>query len=232
VLQVNFRGSTGLGRRHFEAGVRQFGRAMSDDILDALGWSVGERMTDPSRVCLMGGSYGGFAVLVGLTRDSERFRCGVDFAGPVDLVTLVEAFPPSWKPFLPRSWYRFVGDPSDPADRADMKARSPLGQVAKIRAPLLLFQGANDPRVTQAQSDAIVCGLRRRGVAADYLLAGNEGHSFGNEETGLAVNRATEQFFAQHLGGRMQAKVSPRVQTTLDGLRAAGMAIKCDGQAR
>ncbi|MDP2180985.1 MAG: S9 family peptidase [Actinomycetota bacterium] len=230
VLQVNFRGSTGFGRQHFEGGVRQFGAAMSDDVIDALDWAIAEGIADPERVCIMGGSYGGYAALVGLTRDAGRFKCGVDFAGPVDLITLVEAFPPSWRPFLPRSWYRFVGDPSVEADRLEMAARSPLPRAANIRVPLLIFQGANDPRVTQAQSDQIVCALRARNVPVDYLLAGNEGHSFGNEETGLAVNRAVEEFLGAQLGTPVQPGVENTVEAALRSLRAAGASIACDPQ--
>jgi dipeptidyl aminopeptidase/acylaminoacyl peptidase len=227
VLQVNFRGSTGLGRRHFEAGVREFGRAMSDDVIDALSWSIEQGITDPKHVCIMGGSYGGYAALVGLTRDGDRFRCGVDFAGPVDLATLIEAFPPAWRPYLPRSWYRFVGDPSVEEDRRDMASRSPLAQANRIQAPLLIFQGANDPRVTQAQSDQIVCALRQRSVPVEYLLAGNEGHSFGNEETSLAVNRSLELFLGEHLGGRVQSEVEPRIELALASLRQAGSSAGC-----
>lgn len=109
-----------------------------------------------------------------------------------------------------------------------MIERSPIHHVDRLVSPLLIFQGANDPRVTQAQSDAIVCALRAKGIAADYLLAGNEGHSFGNEETGLAVNRATEQFLAENLGGRVQESVSPAIDETLAGLRAAGDAVNCE----
>lgn len=231
VVQVNFRGSTGFGKRHFEAGVRQFGRAMSNDVIDALDWAIARGAVDADRVCLMGGSYGGYATLVGLTRDSGRFRCGIDFAGPVDLVTLVEAFPPSWGPFLPRSWHRFVGDPSVASDRADMHDRSPIGRLDALSAPLMIFQGANDPRVTQAQSDQVVCALRRKAVAVEYLLAGNEGHSFGNEETGLAVNRAMELFLADQLGGHAQQAVDPKIELALDSLRAAGDAVVCPDAA-
>ena len=227
VLQVNFRGSTGLGRQVFEGGVREFGGAMSDDVIDAVDWAVAEGIADPDRVCVIGGSYGGYATLVAMTRDADRFRCGVDYAGPADLVTLMEAFPPSWQPFLPRSWYRFVGDPRIPDERAAMAARSPVNHIDRLTSPLLIFQGVNDPRVTQAQSDSIVCALRAKGLAADYLLAGNEGHSFGNEETGLAVNRATEQFLAANLGGRVQATVDPAIESTLADLRAVGDAVDC-----
>lgn len=227
VIQVNFRGSTGLGKTLFEGGVRQFGRAMSDDIDDTAKWAVGQRIAAPGAICLMGGSYGGYAVLAGLARPSSTYRCGVDYAGPVNLVTLVEAFPPSWGPFLPRSWYRFVGRPADPVDRRDMLERSPITAAAQIDVPLLVFQGANDPRVTQAQSDTIVCSIRKRSIAVDYLLASNEGHSFANEETSLAVNRATELFLGRHLGGRVQEKVAADVERALNSLLAAGGEIGC-----
>jgi dipeptidyl aminopeptidase/acylaminoacyl peptidase len=222
VLQVNFRGSTGFGRRHLEAAVGQFGRAMSDDVVDALSWAVSRKLADPGKVCVMGGSYGGYATLVALSRDAQLFRCGVDFAGPSDLVTLVESFPPSWKPYLPRSWYRFVGNPADAGDRLRMLAVSPVYNAEKIRAPLLIFQGANDPRVRKSQSDAIVESLRKRRIPVVYLLASNEGHSFGEESTNLAVKRAMELFFARYLGGRAQPAVAEPVQQTLKSFLAGG----------
>jgi dipeptidyl aminopeptidase/acylaminoacyl peptidase len=227
VIQLNFRGSTGMGKKTFEGGVREFGRKMSDDVDDAVLWAVDKKFADRDRVCLLGGSYGGFAVLSGLTRQRFPFRCGIDFAGPVDLQTLMSAFPPSWTSFLPRSWYRFVGRPDVEADRKEMRARSPLTYVDRLRAPLLIFQGANDPRVTQAQSDAIVCAGRSRNVPIDYLLAGNEGHSFANEETSLAVNRATELFLARNLGGHAQDNFDPKADAALAAFRAAGDAIGC-----
>jgi dipeptidyl aminopeptidase/acylaminoacyl peptidase len=166
----------------------------------------------------LGGSYGGYAALVGLTFTPRTFRCAVDYAGSSNLITLLEAFPPSWLPFLPRSWYPFVGDPRDSASRADMRARSPLFRADSAIAPLLIFQGANDPRVTRAQSDSIALTLHRRGVPVTYLLAESEGHSFGEAETSLAVNRATELFLQRCLGGRAQPTVAPVVQRTLNRL--------------
>ncbi|MBY0566583.1 MAG: alpha/beta fold hydrolase [Hyphomonadaceae bacterium] len=222
VVSINFRGSTGLGRETFEAGVGEFGAAMTNDVLDVTQWLIDEGIARPQRICLMGGSYGGFAVLSAMTRAPQTYACGVDFAGPVDLVTLVEAFPPSWGPFLPRSWYRFVGDPRQSADRRIMHDRSPINHADTLAAPLLVFQGANDPRVTQAQSDRIVEAVRSRGLEGVYLLAGNEGHSFANEETALAVNRAVELFFARHLGGAAQACVSAEIQAALDAMLRAG----------
>lgn len=222
VVAINFRGSTGLGRRTFEGGVGEFGAAMTDDVLDVTQWLIDQGIAEPDRICIMGGSYGGFAVLSALTRAPQTYACGVSFAGPVDLVTLIEAFPPSWQPFLPRSWFRFVGDPTNSAQRAVMTERSPINHVDRLDAPLLVFQGANDPRVTQAQSDRIIAAVRARNLEGVYLLAGNEGHSFGNEETGLAVNRAVELFLARHLGGRAQPCVSERTQAALDAMLRAG----------
>jgi dipeptidyl aminopeptidase/acylaminoacyl peptidase len=222
VLQVNYRGSTGFGRSHWQAGVGQFGRAMSDDVVDALSWAVTRGITDPNRVCIMGGSYGGYATLIGMTRDAARFRCGIDFAGPTDLVTLIQSFPPDWKPYLPRSWYRFVGDPENRDQRAAMMRVSPLYMADRIRAPLLIFQGQNDPRVTKPQSDSIVDSARRRGVPVVYLVAANEGHGFGEEQTNLAVKRAVELFLAKYLGGRAQQRVGEEVQRTLDSFLLAG----------
>ncbi|PCG07447.1 S9 family peptidase [Novosphingobium sp. B1] len=228
VIQVNFRGSTGLGKRVFDGGVGEFGARMSDDVDDAVRHAVRQGWADPARVCIMGGSYGGFAALTGISREGGfAYRCAVDFAGPADLETLVRAFPPSWQPFLPRSWYRFVGNPDRPEDAARMRERSPLTHVGAMRAPLLIFQGANDPRVRQDQSDRIVCSLRARGIDVDYLLAANEGHSFANEETSLAITRATEVFFARHLGGQVGAEPPAAATRALDAFRAAGRAIEC-----
>ncbi len=222
VVQVNFRGSTGLGKKTFDAGVGQFGRKMSDDIDDvasALG-KAGE--IDPKRICLLGGSYGGYATLMGLARGTVVYRCGINYAGPADLATLIGAFPQSWKPYLPRSWYRFVGDPSDPDQKRNMDERSPINLAHRISAPLLIFQGLNDPRVRKEQSDTIVCSMRSRGVEVDYLLATNEGHSFANEETRLAVNLSMEEFLARHLGGRAQTDVKPGTRAAREHLLANG----------
>ena len=211
VLMANYRGTTGFGKRFSRAAKKEFGRAMHTDLLDGIDYLSGRGIVDTARVAIMGGSYGGYAALVGLTFTPQRFACAVDYVGPSSLVTLLESFPPSWKPFLPRSWYPFVGDPRVPADRADMVSRSPLYRADSARAPLMIFQGANDPRVTKQQADEIAVALHRRKIPVTYLLALNEGHGFAESETALAVNRATEEFLAKCLGGRVQADVSPRV---------------------
>lgn len=222
VLQVNFRGSTGLGRAVVDAAVGEFGGRMSDDLLDALAWGVRAGAVDPARVCIVGGSYGGYAALVGLTRDAPRFRCGASWAGPVDLETLVRAFPPSWGPFLPRSWHRFVGHPDRPAEAARMRRASPLHQLDRARAPLLLFQGANDPRVRPDQTVRVLRAWRARGLPATLLYADDEGHGFNEETTALAVNRALEAFLAGALGGRLETPPAPAVAAAVERLTAAG----------
>ncbi|HXG69201.1 MAG TPA: S9 family peptidase [Gemmatimonadaceae bacterium] len=215
VLQANYRGTTGLGKKFARAAKKEFGRAMSTDLLDGVDYLSRGGTVDATRVGIMGGSYGGYATLVGLTFTPDRYACGVDYVGMSNLVTLLESFPPSWRPFLPRSWYPFVGDPRDPADRADMISRSPLFRADSARSPLLIFQGANDPRVTKTQSDQIALALNRRRIPVTYLFAANEGHGFAEAETALAVNRATEQFLGRCLGGRVQPSVSPRVEAAL-----------------
>jgi dipeptidyl aminopeptidase/acylaminoacyl peptidase len=219
VLQVNYRGTTGLGKKFARAARRQFAGTMHSDLLDGIASLARAGVIDTSRVAIMGGSYGGYATLVGLTFTPRYFACGVDYAGTSNLVTLLESFPPSWRPFLPRSWYPFVGDPRNAEDRADMLARSPLFRADSARAPLLIFQGANDPRVTKAQADQIAVALNRRHIPVTYLLAAQEGHGFGESETALAVTRATEQFLSACLGGRAQPRVSARVTDALAAMR-------------
>jgi dipeptidyl aminopeptidase/acylaminoacyl peptidase len=152
----------------------------------------------------MGWSYGGYATLVGLSFTPEVFACGVDGVGPSNLVTLVESFPPYWRPRLAARWYPFVGNPADSADRADMLSRSPLMRVDRIQAPLLVGQGANDPRVTKDQSDSMVEALRKRGVPVEYLVFADEGHGFVRPENNLKFYAAAEAFLAKHLGGRAE----------------------------
>ena len=218
VLQANYRGTTGLGKTFARAAKKEFGRAMSTDLLDGVEYLSRRGTIDATRVAIMGGSYGGYATLVGLTFTPDKYACGVDYVGMSNLVTLLESFPPSWGPFLPRSWYPFVGDPRVPADRADMISRSPLFRADSALSPLLIFQGANDPRVTKPQSDQIALALHRRRIPVTYLFAANEGHGFAEAETALAVNRATEQFLGRCLGGRVQPSVSPRVEAALKAM--------------
>ena len=203
VLQVNYRGSTGFGKRFMHAAEHEFAGRMHDDLVDAVGWAVGEGIADPGRLGIYGGSYGGYASLVGVTFTPELFAAAVSYVGPSSLVTLVRSFPAYWRPFMESTWFRFVGDPEDPEQREDMWARSPLSRVDRIRTPLLVIQGANDPRVTKQESDQIVAALRERGVPVEYLLADDEGHGFVKPENRMRAYSAMERFFAEHLGGRV-----------------------------
>jgi len=218
VLSVNYRGSIGFGRRFTELARGGFAGAMQEDLVDAVDWAIARGVTDRRRVAIMGGSYGGYAALIALATTPERFACGVDYAGPVDLAALIEGFPPSWRPRLRRRWYRFVGDPHLAADRADMRRRSPITLAEAIRAPVLIFHGGNDPRVSRAQSDEMALRLHRRGVPVTYLLAADEGHGLADRDTTLGLVRATELFLAGCLGGRAAPRSSPEIDAAVEQL--------------
>ncbi len=224
VLQVNYRGSTGYGKRFFNAAVKEFAGKMHDDLIDGVKWAVAEGIADPDLVGVYGGSYGGYATLVSLTFTPEVFACGVDYVGPSSLITLIESFPAYWRPFLKGYWYRFVGDPSVEADREDMKTRSPLFYVDQIEDPILIVQGANDPRVTKLESDQMVVALRDRGIKVSYLVAENEGHGFANADNRMALYRSMETFFGECLGGRVQDQVPDEIQTKI-----AELTVDVDG---
>ncbi len=202
VLQVNYRGSVGYGRRHLTAAVGEYGRAMQDDLVDAVAWAVAEGYSDPARVGIFGVSYGGYAVLRAITVTPDLFAAAVDYVGVSDLVAALRALPPFTRRYNANSWYRYLGDPDVPEQAAELRARSPITMVDRIRTPLLVAQGANDVRVPQAQSDRIVASLRERGVPVEYLLAHDEGHGFENAENRLRLYRAVERHLARHLGGR------------------------------
>jgi dipeptidyl aminopeptidase/acylaminoacyl peptidase len=202
VLQVNYRGSIGFGKSFTHAAEREFAGKMHDDLVDAVAWAVDEGVADPDRVAIYGGSYGGYAALVGATFTPDLFAAAISYVGPSSLVTLIRSFPPYWRPFLESTWYRYVGDPDDPEELPDLEARSPLNRVDAIRAPLLVIQGANDPRVTKGESDQIVAALRARGVEVEYIVKDDEGHGFVRPENRLDAYGAIERFLARHLGGR------------------------------
>ncbi|HYI48098.1 MAG TPA: S9 family peptidase [Allosphingosinicella sp.] len=204
VLSVNYRGSTGFGKAFAAAATHQFAGRMHDDLIDGVDWAIARGITSRDRVAIMGTSYGGYATLVGLTFTPDRFRCGVDIVGPSSLATLIESFPPYWRPRLELSWYRFVGNPAVPADRERMLAQSPITRVAAIRAPLLIGQGGNDPRVTKAESDRMVAAMRARGLPVTYLNFPDEGHGFNRPENRMGFYAVTENFLAQCLGGRAE----------------------------
>jgi dipeptidyl aminopeptidase/acylaminoacyl peptidase len=202
VLQVNFRGSTGFGRDHMRAGIGELAGAMQDDLVDAVSWAVAEGYADPDRVGVFGGSYGGYATLTAVTRDPSLFAAAVDYVGISNLATFMLALPEAIRPGLRHNWYAYVGDPEDPAQYADMIERSPITHADRIVTPLMVFQGANDVRVPQAESDTIVASLRARGVEVDYRVYADEGHMFAQTENLIDMFRATERFLAEHLGGR------------------------------
>ena len=205
VLQVNYRGSIGFGKAFKNAAKKEFAGKMHDDLLDAVDWAVKEGIADPKRVGIMGGSYGGYATLVGLSFTPERFACGVDICGPSSLATLIESFPPYWGPYLAMTWTPFVGDPKNEKDRADMLARSPITKAESIKAPLLIGQGAKDPRVTQKESDVMVEALRGRGVEVEYVVYPDEGHGFQRPPNRLDFFSKAETFLGKHLGGRAES---------------------------
>lgn len=197
VLQPNFRGSTGYGKAFFEASFGQWGLAMQDDVTDGVRWLVGRGVADPARVAIFGGSYGGYAALCGLAFTPELYACGISYVGVSNLFTFLDSLPPYWEPFR-EMMYELIGHPE--RDRERLHATSPLFHVERIRAPLLVAQGARDPRVKQAESDQVVDALRARGVDVEYLLMKNEGHGFQREENRMAVFEAMERFLGRHLG--------------------------------
>lgn len=196
VLQVNYRGSTGYGRAFWSASFGQWGLAMQDDLTDAVEWAIASGIADRDRVAIYGGSYGGYAALSGLCKTPELYRCGVSFVGVSNLFTWIDAFPPYWRPFL-EMVHEMVGHPE--RDEARFRATSPFFNADKIRVPLFVAQGANDPRVRKEESDQIVQALESRGVPVSYLVKDNEGHGFMNEENQFEFYHAMESFLAEHL---------------------------------
>lgn len=201
VLQVNFRGSTGYGKKHVNAGDREWGGKMHDDLVDAVKWAVGQGFADAKRVAIYGGSYGGYAALVGASFTPDVFACAVDIVGPSSIVTLIKSIPPYWKPAI-AIFDKRVG--SLDKDEAFLVSRSPISKVDAIRIPLLVAQGAKDPRVTQPESDAIVAAVRAKGKDVEYLLFPDEGHGFAQPDNRMAYYASAEGFLAKHLGGRAQ----------------------------
>lgn len=197
VLQINFRGSTGYGRRFWESSFKQWGKSMQNDVTDGVEWLIKEGIADPRRVAIYGASYGGYATLAGLAFTPDLYACGVDYVGVSNLFTFLKTIPPYWKPYL-EMMYEMVGDPEK--DTAEMEAASPVFHVDKIKAPLLVIQGAKDPRVNIAESNQIVEALKKRGVSVEYIVKENEGHGFANEENRFVVYEAMEKFLQKHLG--------------------------------
>ncbi len=203
VMSVNFRGSTGFGKEFVNAADGEWAGAMHDDLIDSVMWAVDQGIADESRVAIMGGSYGGYATLVGLTFTPEFFACGVDIVGPSNLVTLLETIPPYWAA-VAEMFRNRVGDLSTEDGRAFLVERSPITHVDAITKPLLIGQGANDPRVKQAESDQIVEAMQQKNIPVTYVLFPDEGHGFARPENNQSFFAVTETFLAEHLGGRYE----------------------------
>jgi dipeptidyl aminopeptidase/acylaminoacyl peptidase len=201
VLQVNFRGSTGYGKKFLHAADREWAGTMHHDLIDGVQWLIEQGIADPNRVAIMGGSYGGYATLVGLTFTPEVFAAGVDIVGPSNLVTLIRSIPPYWTP-IKAVFARRIGDIE--TEEEFLKSRSPLFFADRIQRPLLIGQGANDPRVKQAESEQIVEAMRKAGKPVEYIVYTDEGHGFARPENRLHFFARAEEFLARHLGGRSE----------------------------
>jgi len=199
VLQINFRGSTGYGRDFWEISFKQWGKTMQDDVTDGAMRLIKQGIADERKIAIYGGSYGGYAVLAGLAFTPDLYACGVDYVGVSNLFTFMKSIPPYWEPYL-EMIYEMVGNPEK--DKELMESASPVFHADKIKAPLLIAQGANDPRVAKSESDQIVEALKRKNIDVPYIVKDNEGHGFHNEENKFEFYRAMEDFLKTHLGGR------------------------------
>ena len=203
VISPNFRGSTGFGKAFIEAGNLQWGKAMHDDLIDVAQWAVKAGISQPDKIAIMGGSYGGYATLAGLAFTPTQFACGVDIVGPSNLETLLKTIPPYWEPIV-KQFHERMGNPGTPEGLALLKAASPLYSADKIVRPLLIGQGANDPRVNKAESDQIVAAMKAKNIPVTYVLFPDEGHGFAKPANNIAFNAVAENFLATCLGGRAE----------------------------
>jgi dipeptidyl aminopeptidase/acylaminoacyl peptidase len=197
VFQPNFRGSTGYGRKFWEASFKQWGRAMQDDVTDGVQWLIREGIADPKRVAIYGGSYGGYTTLAGITYTPDLYAAAVDYVGVSNLITFMKTIPPYWKPYL-EMLQEMVGHLEN--DKEMLMKYSPVNHVDRIKTPLFIAQGARDPRVVKAESDQMVEALKKRGVEVQYMVKDNEGHGFANEENRFEFYEAMERFLAKHIG--------------------------------
>ncbi|NQE36998.1 S9 family peptidase [Microcoleus asticus] len=201
VLQINFRGSTGYGKAFLNAGNREWGAKMHDDLLDGVNWLVETGISQPDKIAIMGGSYGGYAALAGLTFSPDVFACAVDIVGPSNLITLLQSIPPYWEPLKANMYHRVGNLETEPEF---LKSISPLFFVDRIQKPLLIGQGANDPRVKEAESEQIVNAMKQAGKPVEYVLYTDEGHGFARPENRLHFYAIAEEFLAKYLGGRFE----------------------------
>jgi dipeptidyl aminopeptidase/acylaminoacyl peptidase len=203
VLSTNFRASTGFGKKFLSAGNLQWGTKMHDDLLDAADWAVKNNITSADKIAIMGGSYGGYATLAGLAFTPEKFACGVDIVGPSNLNTLLKTIPPYWEAGKAQMYAR-MGDPTTPEGQKLLRERSPLYKADQIKRPLLIGQGANDPRVNVAESEQIVNAMKAKGIPVTYVVFPDEGHGFARPQNNIAFNAVAENFLAKCLGGRAE----------------------------
>jgi dipeptidyl aminopeptidase/acylaminoacyl peptidase len=215
VLSPNFRASTGYGKKFLNAGNGEWGRKMQDDLTWGVKYLVSQGIADPKKVGIMGGSYGGYAALAGVAFTPDVYAAGVAIVAPSNLMTLLNAIPPYWEAGR-KQMYARMADPGTEAGRAELARMSPLSAADKIKTPLLIVQGANDPRVNKAEADQIVVALRDRNYPVQYLLAPDEGHGFARPVNNMAMLAASEKFLSTHLGGRFQASMSPAVAKRLE----------------
>jgi dipeptidyl aminopeptidase/acylaminoacyl peptidase len=218
VLQINFRSSTGFGKKYVHAGDRQWGLTMQNDLTDGVKWAVDQGIADPKRVAIFGGSYGGYAALAGAAFTPDLYRCAIDECGPSNLFTLLASFPPYWE--VARSlFFTRVGNPGDPKDKELLTAASPLFSADKIKIPMLIGQGANDPRVKQAEAEQIVEAIAKHRGSAVYALYTDEGHGFVRPENRLDFTARMEKFLADNLGGRYEPMKDDRMPGSTAKLR-------------
>ncbi len=210
VLQVNYRGSTGFGKAFLHAGDKQWGKKMHTDLIDAVDWAVKQGIADPKQLAIMGGSYGGYSALAGAAFTPDVFRASVDIVGPSNLLTLLATIPPYWKA-LKSTFNVRLGNPDDPKDAEYLHAVSPLFSVDNIRIPLLIGQGANDPRVKVAESEQIVAAMQKKGLAVTYVLYPDEGHGFARPENNIDFTARAELFLQKYLGGRAEPLPGDRI---------------------
>ncbi|MGA7869933.1 MAG: S9 family peptidase [Candidatus Binatus sp.] len=221
VLQINFRGSTGFGKKYLHAGDREWGLTMQSDLTDGVKWAVDQGIIDPKRVAIFGGSYGGYAALAGAAFTPDLFRCAVDECGPSNLFTLLASFPPYWE-VIRSVFFTRVGNPADPRDKELLTAASPLFSADKIKIPMLIGQGANDPRVKQTEAEQIVKAIEKHRGSAVYVLYTDEGHGFARPENRLDFTARMEKFLADNLGGRYEPMKGDRMPGSTAKLRVIG----------
>ena len=218
VLLPNFRASTGYGKKFLDAGNKQWGEKMQDDITWGVKYLIGQGIADPKHIGIMGGSYGGYATLAGVTFTPDLYAAAVSIVGPSNLITLLNSIPPYWES-IRKLFYLRMGDPTTDEGKAQLTRQSPLTYADKIKTPLLVAQGANDPRVNKAESEQIVTALRKRNFPVEYILAPDEGHGFARPVNNMAMLAAAEKFLATYLGGRYQASMTPEVERRLSDIR-------------